>query len=228
MTTYIYILQDPLTEEVRYVGKSNNPHRRYLSHLWVRPKVKYHSYNWIQSLLKKGLKPIMTVIDEVEGDWEWLEQYWIEQFRQWGANLTNGTLGGGGSYGGGKWRNKPVSCFDVNGNHVKSFVSIKKASKYYNLSETQICSALKKKLITSKGFQWIYGTDKNSIPPITIYGGLTTRLNIAQYDKKDNFIRLFKSIKDVAIQLSIKNTANIYQCINGKRKSAYGYKWKYQ
>ena len=57
MKTYIYILQDPITQEVRYVGKSNNPKRRYTSHLCDKPKVKYYSYYWIQSLLKKGLKP---------------------------------------------------------------------------------------------------------------------------------------------------------------------------
>ena len=31
---------------------------------------------------------------------------------------------------------------------------------------------------------------------------------------------------DVSLQLNIKSTANIYQCINKKRKTANGYKWK--
>ena len=99
MKTYIYILQDPITQEVRYVGKSNNPKRRYTSHLCDKPKVKYYSYYWIQSLLKKGLKPIMTIIDETDHDWQQLEKYWIGQFKAWGFKLTNITEGGEGQRG---------------------------------------------------------------------------------------------------------------------------------
>ena len=37
----------------------------------------------------------MEIIDEVpEEEWEFWEQYWISQFKCWGFNLTNLTLGG--------------------------------------------------------------------------------------------------------------------------------------
>lgn len=226
MKTYIYILQDPSTDEVRYVGKSKNPHRRYLSHLWQKPKVKYHSYYWIQKLLKNGIKPILTIIDETEGDWIWLEQYWIEQFKQWGANLTNITSGGDGACNAAKWNNKVVSCFDINGNYVETFESIKSAANKYNISHGHIISALKGKLILCKNLQWRYGSDTDSISPIVIYGNMTKHLKIAQYDLNDNLVKVFESIRDVSLQLNIKNTVNIYQCINNKRKTANGYKWK--
>ena len=227
MKNYIYILQDPITNEVRYVGKSKNPHRRYLSHLWQKPKVKYHSYYWIQSLLKKGLKPTMTVIDEIDREWEWLEKYWIEQFKCWGFNLTNITFGGEGSYNiTNHWNNKTISCYDINGNYVKTFKSIKKASEFYNISHGHLISALKGNLILSQGFQWKYGDNKNNISPIVVYGNMTKHLQIAQYDLNNNLVKIFQSIKDISLQLNTKSTANIYQCINNKRKTAYGYKWK--
>ena len=47
MKTYIYILQNPITNDVKYVGKSINPHRRYQSHLWNKDKRKKYVYYWI-------------------------------------------------------------------------------------------------------------------------------------------------------------------------------------
>ena len=55
---------------------------------------------------------------------------------------------------------------------------------------------------------------------------MTKHLKIAQYDLNDNPIKIFESVKHVSLQLNIKSVANIYQCINNKRKTAYGYKWK--
>lgn len=141
MKTYIYILQDPVTLDVRYVGKSTSPSRRYQSHLWQKPKVKYHSYYWIQSLLKKELKPIMTIIDETEENWQELEQYWIEQFRQWGFNLTNITTGGEGAFGAGQWNNESVSVFEKDGYFIKSFISHKECANYFKTSSTNVTRA---------------------------------------------------------------------------------------
>lgn len=138
MKNYIYILQDPITNEVRYVGKSKNPHRRYLSHLWQKPKVKYHSYYWIQKLLKNGLNPILTVIDETEEDWIWLEQYWIEQFKQWGFNLTNITSGGEGACKSANWNNVPVTAFTKEGQLIKTFESQKECAQYFNTSSNNV------------------------------------------------------------------------------------------
>lgn len=166
MKTYIYILQDPITQEVRYVGKSNNPKRRYTSHLCDKPKVKYYSYYWIQSLLEKGLKPIMTVIDETESDWQQLEKYWIEQFKVWGFKLTNITEGGEGCYGAGKWNNVPVTAFTKEGTLIKSFDSQKECAMYFNTSSSnvkQVCNS--RNLLLLKKYQIKLGTFNKDIPP---------------------------------------------------------------
>jgi len=97
MKTYIYTLTDPNTNEVRYLGKSVNPTKRFANHLTC--KVKTHCRNWIISLMKNNQLPILNIIDETDSDWIWLEIYWIEQFRQWGFNLTNLTKGGEGQNG---------------------------------------------------------------------------------------------------------------------------------
>jgi hypothetical protein len=38
----------------------------------------------------------MTIIDETNDDWQQLEMYWIEQFKNWGFILLNKNNGGGG------------------------------------------------------------------------------------------------------------------------------------
>mgnify|MGYP003606412743 CR=1 FL=1 len=97
-TTNIYILIDPENQQVRYVGKANNVSERYKAHLNRARKHQIHKLNWINSLRKKGLKPIIEVIDVVPiNDWVFWETYWIAQFKAWGFKLINYTNGGDGA-----------------------------------------------------------------------------------------------------------------------------------
>jgi predicted GIY-YIG superfamily endonuclease len=88
--TYIYILKCPTTQEVRYVGRSREPKRRYYSHLNEQKTASYYKKNWIKKLGKQGLKPILEIIKEVptEEASHW-EQYFIDFYREQGCNLTN-------------------------------------------------------------------------------------------------------------------------------------------
>lgn len=94
--TYIYTLSDE-NNKIRYVGKSNNPSLRLKEHLKESKKKKSYKDKWLQSLIEP---PKLLILDEVlEKDWVFWEIYWIEQLRQWGFNLVNGTYGGEGSNG---------------------------------------------------------------------------------------------------------------------------------
>ena len=96
MTTNIYTLTDPITNEIRYVGKANNVSKRYYKHCRLTDK-NTHKNNWINKLLKKNLKPIVDIIDVVPiNEWVFWETYWISQIRAWGFDLTNSTDGGDG------------------------------------------------------------------------------------------------------------------------------------
>ena len=61
--TYIYSLAHPITEEIRYVGKTNNLIQRLQVHL--RDKAKTHKNNWIKSLLLNKMIPLIDVIDKL-------------------------------------------------------------------------------------------------------------------------------------------------------------------
>lgn len=93
MFTYIYALLDPRVEEVRYVGKSDDPDLRYIQHLsdsggtWKA--------RWVRYLKTKGLRPVLKILEEVrEEEWEEAERRWISYYRENGCSLTNLTDGG--------------------------------------------------------------------------------------------------------------------------------------
>lgn len=101
MKIFIYKLIDPETEEVRYIGKTNNPRTRLNNHICHSKKNrgKRHVVNWICSLLNKGLKPKLQVIEECKiNDWKERETFWISHFKQ-NSDITNHGKGGENSNG---------------------------------------------------------------------------------------------------------------------------------
>lgn len=95
-TVYIYTLCSPLApDEVRYVGKTNDPQRRLTQH--IQDGSDTHKGHWISSLRKQGLIPIMTIIEETTFDiWDTRELYWITYYLEHGYPLTNAYMGSRG------------------------------------------------------------------------------------------------------------------------------------
>jgi group I intron endonuclease len=97
----IYTLSDPITLEIRYIGKTvQSLERRLDGHIMssIRNREKSHKCNWIKHLYKKDLSPIIELLDEIdENNWEFTEQYWIAQFKAWNFILLNMTDGGTGN-----------------------------------------------------------------------------------------------------------------------------------
>lgn len=96
----IYALCDPYTGEVRYVGKSDDPARRFRDHLTQgqlnRHKTRKNS--WIKGLLAQGTEPILDILDVVPADQaNHAEREYIGLWRYLvGDRLLNGTDGGDG------------------------------------------------------------------------------------------------------------------------------------
>jgi group I intron endonuclease len=96
---YVYVLTDPrYPDDVRYVGITDNSKRRLKAHIDdAKNGKKNHRTNWINSLLRDGLKPVMTEIDETNSEnWQACEMGWIAYHRDMGCNLVNSTDGGDG------------------------------------------------------------------------------------------------------------------------------------
>ena len=100
----IYTLTDPITKEVRYIGKTKTTLvKRMYAHIsnYRLKKEKSHKNSWIINLKNKGYKPIIEELDIVqESEWIFWEQFYINLFKSWGFNLTNMTNSGEGNSGG--------------------------------------------------------------------------------------------------------------------------------
>lgn len=91
---YIYALLDPDDGEIRYIGKTVNPTRRYYAHVG-RKDVGVHRVNWVNSLLDKGKKPVMEIVEITdEENWESREKHYISIAMSIGYRLTNMESGG--------------------------------------------------------------------------------------------------------------------------------------
>jgi len=104
-TIHIYILIDPRTDEIRYVGKTEQSiNARINGHM--QDNTPCHRVHWLNELKREGLKPraaILVTIDLFEpfdeNTWKIEEKYWIRKLKQMGARLTNNTIGGDGVVG---------------------------------------------------------------------------------------------------------------------------------
>lgn len=94
----IYVLCDPYSREVRYVGRTVFPlHRRLEGHYQAaRRGYKSHVAHWVRSLDRL---PIIKAVLTVAGDSGRVEQDVIALYLALGYRLTNLTVGGDGAPG---------------------------------------------------------------------------------------------------------------------------------
>jgi hypothetical protein len=172
-TTYIYALCEPNTEVVRYVGKADNYEERYYHHLKEsfrndkQKKQRTHKNNWIKSLLIKGLKPTLILIDEVpEVEWKFWERHYISLFKSWGFRLVNKMDGGDGgrmphdiSQRTARKLMVPILQYSREGKFIREWDGTPLASKELKLSRSSISSVLSGATPTAKNFIFKHKTD---------------------------------------------------------------------
>lgn len=106
----IYVLSDPLSLQIRYVGKTTRSTSCRLSqHLsravqidkFGKYKYKQYVYCWLRSMLQLGLIPLCEVVEECSNAKQLLEAeiFYISYFKTLGFDLTNLTEGGEGAKG---------------------------------------------------------------------------------------------------------------------------------
>lgn len=95
LETYIYALVDPLTGQIRYVGKSDNPIKRLSYHMSHCRHTNSHKHKWLMSLKRRCLEPRLIILEQTSQEiWQNAEQRWIKHFTECGGRLTNGDTGG--------------------------------------------------------------------------------------------------------------------------------------
>jgi group I intron endonuclease len=195
---YIYTLEHPITNEVRYVGfTSKTLEKRFKEHLRDKRKCKRNS--WMVALKKEGLIPIIKLLDFCTTEnWKNLEQYWIEQFRVWGFKLTNMTEGGDGTLG-----YKQSEKQKLNNSLINKGKTLSKETRL------KISKSSKGK----KGKKYDFKERPKHCK------------QVHQYDKNNQYIKSFKSTTIASNELNILITSIINNLTN-RSKTAGGFKWK--
>lgn len=100
MTSYIYALCCPDTQEIRYIGKANNPVLRLKKHLQAAGCLpENYAQRWMAKLLREGKKPLLLYVRRIgAGDnWQEIERAEIAKGFADGLRLTNTSAGGEGA-----------------------------------------------------------------------------------------------------------------------------------
>lgn len=230
MNVYIYTLEHPITKEIRYVGKTKNPKMRFQNHMNKGHNKTSHKTNWIESLKKEGLRPIMRVLDEVPNEeWKYWEKFWIAVCTEWGFKLTNHTLGGEGlsfankssfKKGNVPWNNgiaNTKKC-EICGTVFKSCKTAKKRTCSKKCASIVRSEATKNTQFKKGKKVWNKGTKGIKLKPDK---------NVYQYcPYTGNFIKKWNTAKEASLQLKI-NECGIGNSCRGTAKSAGEFIWKY-
>lgn len=253
--TYIYTLSDPISKDVRYVGKTVKSLRVRLSgHIYSNKREHNHRINWINSILDKGLIPVITKIDECAwGDSQELEKNWIIHFREMGCNLVNSTDGGEGALGLKRSKeaclkssrsirnnSKIVYQYSKEGVFIRSYPSCMDAAEQTNSTSNNIsqCCLLSKK--SHNGYIWSYLSQneidfekyKHSKPRGRVIENnsfFKKRVSVLITDLITNEQLLVHSIKDASAITGITTSNICNQCkhqkvLNGNYRFEYGKK----
>jgi predicted GIY-YIG superfamily endonuclease len=94
---YIYALIDPDTDEVRYIGATDNIQRRMREHLAPSLKKSRKKAEWIIELKAEGKQPNLSILEScTEEDAVPVERKWIVHYKEADAPLLNVHAGGEG------------------------------------------------------------------------------------------------------------------------------------
>ena len=220
-----------------YVGKGRE--KRDMMHLCPY-SLKHHNFknSIIKSIINKtGEQPIHYRIYENLTNLEAIELE-IEIIKHFGRKdnktgiLANGTDGGDGannfSYETLKKIGNPkkkVYQYDLNGVFIKEWKSLSSVNLTKHIGN--LSTAIKRNG-TFMGFIWSY-TFKEKMKPTIKYQMPNKYIDIQQIDKRnDEVLKTFDNALQIETELNlISGSRNkIYDAINGKLKTAYGYKWK--
>lgn len=209
---YIYQITNDINQKI-YIGKTENSiEKRFKEHCWDASRERNEKRPLYNAMRKYGVEHFHIELIEETNNPEEREVYWIEK-KQSFKNGYNATIGGDG---------RKYIDYDLVVKTYQDLQNIKLVAKQLNHDESTISKILKEKNIDIKSsIEWMRENRGKKV---------------GQYDLNDNFIQSFDS-RGLASKYLIDNhyttsvaidavAGRIGQVCNGKRKTAYGFKWK--
>lgn len=168
--TKIYVLKDPDSLDIRYVGKTvNSLISRLGQHIADTKRNKNnHRVNWIRKVISGGKIPIIEEIDHCPwNESQGMETYYITYYRNKGCNLINETDGGEGTLGRkdseetvkarkeSLRKNLPkIYQYDLQGNFIKEWDNAPLAAEVLGFNSAGITRCLRGDRFKYKNFIW--------------------------------------------------------------------------
>lgn len=209
---YIYQITNDVNQKI-YIGKTENSiEKRFKEHCWDASRERNEKRPLYNAMRKYGVEHFHIELIEETNNPEEREVYWIEK-KQSFKNGYNATIGGDG---------RKYIDYDLVVKTYQDLQNIKLVAKQLHHDESTISKILKEKNIDIKSsIEWMRENRGKKV---------------GQYDLNDNFIQSFNS-RGLASKYLIDNhyttsvaidavAGRIGQVCNGKRKTAYGFKWK--
>ena len=201
---YIYSITNKLNGK-KYIGKTvGEIEKRWREHIRDSKKRRCEKRPLYSAMRKYGESNFFVEqIEEcADAKLSEREKYWIQKYNTY-KNGYNATLGGDG---------KIYLNYEEVVNLYRETHNIAEVSRKIGCSKDSVSNILKAR-------------DINIVPN----GEVTTKKlskKVVQYDKNGNYIKTFSSYTEA--ENAMGNTQrHICDCANGKRKSAYGFIWKW-
>lgn len=118
-----------------------------------------------------------------------------------------------------------VDVYDLECNYIASFPSLIDCALEYSVPWQAISACIRREIEYYKDKIYTYKGKKPSLPHITKTHGRIT----AQYDLNGNLLKIYNSANEAARAIGKNSNAgrNIRLVAEGKRQTAFGYKWKF-
>lgn len=229
--THIYVLIDPITIKVRYIGiTAQTAYDRLLGHIHsarYRESENYHKACWIKKVLNTGLKPIIKIIKtcDTREEAEQLEEILINKYQE-KHNLVNIALDSSkfDTTSAAKYLSKKVFVYDYQGNFIKSYDSIISCSYAMDVYHSTIKKCLSGELKYAKLHQ--YSFEKvDKMQDLTEYSTGSSK-EVLLLDTYDNEIIRFKSKVDCDRKLNLGVVGTSHKNLLGPLNKHYGNRYK--
>ena len=132
----------------------------------------------------------------------------------------------GGSNGAAFTKCRPVIQYDLKGNKVAYYPSIKSASDAVGISSSSIAKCAKKHHLYGSSSQWRYADDTEIVTDISATAR-RTNVKICQYSLNGELIQKFLSLDEASAAMGCSKSALCLAC-KGKINTVKGYFWCYE
>lgn len=221
--TGVYVLVNILNNH-KYIGSSINIRKRIFQHRSALRSNKHHSRHLQNAYNKYGEDKfeimILETCEPIKDTLEFLEQKYLDLKPEYNvapkAYIPDATQ-----------NRKRVYMYDLQGKYIKTFDCRESAASWLGLKSNgmSIFYCCAGKIKSAYGYMWSYQKISNLQKYKRRY---SASRKVCMCDDNWNIIREYDSIKEAATNLGKTICRiNISACLSGKRKHAFGYKWKY-